>query len=201
MPFDTSEITTRNMPPEPFAADLYAADLWVFGYGSLIFRADFPYADKCPATIDHWARRFWQGSSDHRGTPDYPGRVVTLVSAPNLVCWGMAYRIAAHQIDEVLDHLDYREKGGYERLELPLNLEGQRVVGLTYHATEGNPDYLGHTDADSMVQQISSASGPSGPNREYLLKLEASLKAHSVTDDHVFELADRLRALESGRPA
>lgn len=173
-------------------------DLWVFGYGSLIFRADFPYADKCPATIEHWARRFWQGSTDHRGTPDYPGRVVTLIPAPELVCWGMAYCIAGNQVNEVLDHLDYREKGGYERLELPLNLEGQQVVtGLTYHATKGNSDYLGSSDTDSMVRQISTAHGPSGPNREYLLKLEASLKTHNVTDDHVFELADKLRALES----
>ena len=181
-------------------SDLYASDLWVFGYGSLIFRADFPYAEKCPATVDHWARRFWQGSSDHRGTPNYPGRVVTLVTAPDLVCWGMAYRIAANQVAEVLDHLDYRERGGYERLELPLNIEGKQVVtGLAYNATKGNPDYLGNTAADSLVRQISTAHGPSGPNREYLLKLEASLKAHGVTDDHVFELADKLRALESGR--
>lgn len=175
-------------------------DLWVFGYGSLIFRADFPYAEKCPATIDHWARRFWQGSADHRGTPDYPGRVVTLISAPELVCWGMAYRIDGAQVEEVLDHLDYREKGGYQRLELPLKLEDHKIVpGVTYHAIEGNSDYLGSTDVESMARQISSAHGPSGPNRDYLLKLEASLKAHSVFDGHVFELADRLRALESSR--
>ncbi|MGK0471048.1 MAG: cation transport protein ChaC [Candidatus Azotimanducaceae bacterium] len=196
MPYGTSEITTRSMLPDP-----YASDLWVFGYGSLIFRADFPYTDKCPATIQHWSRRFWQGSADHRGTPGYPGRVVTLTAAPEVICWGMAYRIAGNQVDEVLDHLDYREKGGYERLELPLSLEGQQVVnGLTYHATKGNSDYLGSADADSMVRQISIAIGPSGPNREYLLKLEASLKAHGVVDDHVFDLADRLRDLESGQP-
>lgn len=175
-----------------------AADLWVFGYGSLIFRADFPFAERVPATIHHWARRFWQGSSDHRGTESFPGRVVTLISAPEAVCWGMAYRIESGKASDVLDHLDYREKGGYERLDIPMRLETDAVVtGLTYHAVEGNPSFIGDASLTEMAQQISEAIGPSGPNREYLLQLEASLKQHGVRDDHVFELADTLRRLES----
>jgi cation transport protein ChaC len=174
------------------------SDLWIFGYGSLIFRVDFPFAERVPATLRHWSRRFWQGSADHRGTEDFPGRVVTLVNTPDIDCWGMAYRIDAADVNGVLDHLDYREKGGYQRLETQLELEtGAPITGLTYLAVADNPMYVGEAPLEDMVKQISSAVGPSGPNRDYLLKLEASLKQHGAADDHVFKLAEALRSFES----
>jgi len=85
--------------------------VWLFGYGSLIYKADFPFLERRPATIRDWARRFWQGSHDHRGTPDRPGRVVTLIQTPGALCTGMAYRITP----DVFEHLDHREKNGYLR--------------------------------------------------------------------------------------
>ena len=65
--------------------------MWIFGYGSLIWRPDFDWIEAAPASIEGWERRFWQGSHDHRGVPDAPGRVVTLIPQANAYCDGMAH--------------------------------------------------------------------------------------------------------------
>lgn len=173
-----------------------AEDEWIFGYGSLIWRADFPFVTRRPARIQHWARRFWQGSTDHRGYPGRPGRVVTLINAPGESCWGMAYKIDYRLRQDTLAHLDYREKGGYERLSLPLYFDdGEQSKAIVYHATIDNPEFLGHAPTIEIAQQVIGAVGPSGPNIEYVLELESALRRMDAHDPHVFEIAAIIRTL------
>lgn len=108
----------------------------------------------------------------------------------------MAYRLAADTRDDVLAHLDHREKGGYERLDIPVFLQdSRRVDGLTWHATPDNPNYLGCATPKAIAEQIMTSRGPSGPNIEYLLKLEQALIEMNSEDPHVIEIADNLRAM------
>ncbi|MCC5812183.1 MAG: gamma-glutamylcyclotransferase [Ectothiorhodospiraceae bacterium] len=168
--------------------------VWLFGYGSLIYKVDFPYLERRPASIRGWARRFWQGSHDHRGTPDTPGRVVTLVPAPETVCAGMAYLIGP----EVFDHLDCREKNGYLRFSTEMTFStGDHAQGLVYIATEDNAAFLGPAPEPELATQIARSVGPSGSNREYLLLLAESLRAMGESDPHVFAIERRVLALES----
>ena len=158
---------------------------WVFGYGSLIWRADFPWLDRQPATLSGWARRFWQGSHDHRGVPDAPGRVVTLVRSLHETCAGVAYRVESR----VFDHLDDREKNGYDRVPVSLALaSGENVDGVVYIAPVDNFAFLGDAPLKEMARHIQGSAGPSGKNVDYLLELAAALRGMGAEDPHVFAL-------------
>lgn len=165
--------------------------IWLFGYGSLIWKAGFPYLERRPAHIHGWVRRFWQGSHDHRGTQAAPGRVATLVREPEAVCHGMAYRITP----EVLAPLDVREKNGYLREVTTLCFDdelGGSTQGLVYLAGPDNAAYLGEAPLNAIAEQVAASHGPSGPNRDYLVNLAAALRELEVEDEHVFALAARL---------
>ena len=165
--------------------------IWLFGYGSLIYKVDFPFLEQRPAAIRGWARRFWQGSHDHRGTPEAPGRVVTLIEQPDAVCRGVAYRVSPN----VFEYLDVREKNGYLRLSTTLTFDdGSHAEGLVYIATEDNEAFLGHAPDADIARQIASASGPSGPNAEYLLRLAESLRALGADCPHTCAIESHLKS-------
>ncbi|MCG8589367.1 MAG: gamma-glutamylcyclotransferase [Proteobacteria bacterium] len=170
---------------------------WIFGYGSLVWRPDFAYAEREAAWVEGFVRRFWQGSTDHRGLPGAPGRVVTLVPEPRARCWGMAYRVSPLALRETLARLDHREQGGYRRqtVEVRLGEAARRVTGLLYWATPANPNFLGPATPAEIARQVVGASGPSGPNREYVFRLEEALDAIGGSDPHVTEVAAQVRAV------
>lgn len=165
---------------------------WVFGYGSLVWRPAFPSVERRPARLDGWTRRFWQGSYDHRGTPDRPGRVVTLVREARGWCDGVVYRLG-DDAPQILDALDVREQGGYERHDLPVLLDDGRVVSaLVYVAAAGNRNHLGPASLTAIAEQVRGATGPSGANVEYVLRLHAALAEMGAADPHVAALAGLL---------
>lgn len=174
--------------------------VWVFGYGSLIWRPGMAFAERRVARVRGWARRFWQGSHDHRGLPHAPGRVVTLVPEPEASCEGVAYRLPTDQATAAFAGLDHREKNGYQRRNVRLEFRlGGTSAGIVYIAPVGNRAFLGPAPLDQMVAQIARAAGPSGTNVDYVRELEAALRRLAINDPHVFELARRLR--EGSPPA
>ena len=168
------------------------ASVWLFGYGSLIYKADFPYLERRPATIHGWSRRLWQGSHDHRGTPANPGRVATLVAEAGATCTGMAYRVAPATFAQ----LDFREKNGYLRHVVQLDFgHGESTEGVVYIAAPNNAAWLGPASIAAIARHVAAAAGPSGRNRDYVLRLADALHALGVEDPHVFAVATALREL------
>ena len=180
--------------------------LWIFGYGSLCWKADFPFADSFVGRVSGWGRWFAQRSTDHRGTPAKPGLVATLLTdqqlealslrppgAPRQSTCGVCYRISPSDAATVLDGLDFREKGGYTRELIdvtPAGGDGPPVRALLYSATPDNPGFAAEAIADlgGAAATIGAAHGPSGANREYLLQLASWLEQVAEQDAHVEEL-------------
>jgi cation transport regulator ChaC len=188
------------MPRSATLPAMSAADaLWIFGYGSLIWRPDFPHVESSAGRLRGWTRRFWQGSTDHRGVPEAPGRVVTLVPEVTGSCWGVVFRVDDAQRDAVLATLDHRERGGFERRQVEVERVGHgaavgpRVDALVYIATDRNPNYLGPARDADIAAQIRDSHGPSGANAEYALRLADALREIGASDDHVFSIERRLR--------
>jgi cation transport regulator ChaC len=60
--------------------------MWVFGYGSLVWNPGFAHDARLVGFVRDYRRVFYQGSTDHRGTPEFPGRTVTLEHQPGATC-------------------------------------------------------------------------------------------------------------------
>jgi glutathione-specific gamma-glutamylcyclotransferase len=179
--------------------------VWVFGYGSLIWRPAMTYVVRRAGRVDGWARRFWQASTDHRGTAEAPGRVLTLVESDGVV-WGMAYAIARAAWPETEAALELREQQGYARLTVDIGLaaseQADRVVetvaGLLYVATPANPHFIGPEPLEVTADVVRRSRGPSGRNIDYVLELDRTLTAMGAEDPEVSALAERVRVAQPG---
>lgn len=176
-------------------------DLHLFGYGSLLFKAPFPYASWQPCVVRGFRRVFYQGSTDHRGTVERPGRVVTIEdAAPEAECAGVLFIIPAAHREEVLTALDIREKGGYEQRWVQCHHpeRADEVVSpaaLCYIALPSNEEYAGPASEEAIAHHVSTCHGPSGPNSEYVIKLAECLRLLRVNDDHVYAIEAALKAI------
>ena len=176
--------------------------VWVFGYGSLIWRPAIAYAARRAGRLDGWARRFWQASTDHRGTVEAPGRVLTLVDEPPATVWGIAYAIERAAWPAIEAALELREQQGYARLTVDIGLAVdacagpvvEHVPGLLYVATADNPYFVGPEPLAATAEIVRQATGPSGRNLDYVIALDHALGEMQARDPEVSALAALLRS-------
>ncbi|ETO08325.1 ChaC-like protein [Reticulomyxa filosa] len=188
--------------------------LWVFGYASVCWKPTFPYVRTRKAYLSGYERRFWQLSTDHRGTPSFPGLVCTLIPTADIFTleatdtkqnkiiktgiYGLAYEIPEDQINEVLDHLDEREKGGYERTLVQItwadSKDKETVSALLYCGKIANPNFK-CLPIDQCAKIINTAVGPSGKNSDYLFQLQHYLNSNNMTDPYIEILSDAVQRL------
>nr|XP_020469587.1 glutathione-specific gamma-glutamylcyclotransferase 1-like [Monopterus albus] len=171
------------------------SSLWIFGYGSLVWKPDFTYKRRKIGFIKGYKRRFWHGDEFYRGNKGKPGRVVTLVEDPEACTWGVAYEVTDSQIEESLQYLNMREVvlGGYitERVEfVPMEKGKGSLWVLVYIATSDNPTYLGPASDKEIAAQIAICHGNAGRNIEYLVRLADFMRLYcpGEEDEHLFSI-------------
>jgi cation transport protein ChaC len=163
-------------------------DLWVFAYGSLMWRPGFAYAEARRARLTGYRRTFCIYSVHHRGTPRRVGLVLGLDRGG--VCEGVAYRIAAAGVAETRRYLRARElvNGVYREAFLPVELEHPpaEVTALAYIVERAHPTYAGRLPLTLQARLIRAGKGASGANLDYLVS----------TVHHLADLGIRERELE-----
>lgn len=166
-------------------------DLWVFAYGSLIWRPGFCYDEACAARIIGFQRAFCVYSTHHRGNDQQPGLVLGLRRGG--MCDGMVFRVKADLRDETLRYLRAREQisGVYRETQVQVEMHGQSFTqrAMTYVVETAHPNYAGHLPFQRQVQIIRNARGRSGANVEYLVNTSMHLRDLSIRDRNLERLA------------
>jgi cation transport protein ChaC len=158
-----------DAPAIPYAELLPArGDLWVFGYGSLMWNPGFDFLTAEKAVLHGYHRAFCMYSERHRGTPKRPGLVLALDRGGS--CHGIAYRVRRALAADVLAYLWHREMPRYAYLPrcLPVTFRNEAAVSLTFIADRGKPNYAGRLAPHQAARIIAGATGERGSNREYL---------------------------------
>lgn len=174
-----------------------ATDLWVFGYGSLMWRPDIPFVERHVATVAGLHRAFCVASTHHRGTEARPGLVLGLDRGGS--CTGIAYRIADDERRATLDYLRERELiyGVYRAARITVRLHADDhldVPALAYVVERAHPSYLGGLAPQQQVRLIRQARGISGNNLDYLINTVNQLSALGIRERRL----ERLVALAAG---
>jgi cation transport protein ChaC len=176
------------------------ADLWVFGYGSLMWRPGFEFIEQVPARLIGEHRALCVYSFHHRGTPEKPGLVLGLDRGG--ACRGVAFRIAAKHRGDTIDYLRGREQttNVYREVMRSVWLENearQRVSALAFVVDRGHVQYAGRLSLAEQLRLVSQGHGRSGNNRDYVLSTVRSIEAQGFRDPQLHQLAAMLHGGES----
>lgn len=176
--------------------ELPPGDLWVFGYGSLMWNPGFDYVHAVPALLRGYHRSFCVYSVTYRGTPENPGLVLGLNRGG--ACRGIAFRIAEANVSTVLAQLWAREMPRlvYRPKLVPVESAGARLRALTFVADPSHESYAGRLELDDVAETIASCCGARGPNIEYLANTLRHLEALGIHEPRLHQI---WRAVERRR--
>ena len=171
-------------------------DLWVFGYGSLMWRPGFEYIERVRARLIGEHRALCVYSFVHRGTPEKPGLVLGLDRGG--ACRGIAFRVAENRSAATIAYLREREQvtSVYREVMRSVWLENdarQRVSALAYVVDRGHVQYAGRLSLREQLRYVQQGHGRSGNNRDYVLETVRSIEAQGFRDAPLHQLALLLR--------
>lgn len=173
-------------------------DVWIFGYGSLMWNPGFPFQEKHLALVRGWHRGFCVYSIRHRGCRARPGAVLGLDRGG--ACWGTVYRVASADAAAALRYLWDREMDGevYQlrllRAGWPAADGGRRsVAAVAFTVRREHEQYCGRLPPERLAGLIRHGVGESGPNMDYLCNTVALLRSLGIHDRGLEGLMARVR--------
>lgn len=161
--------------------------VWVFAYGSLMWRPDFEYVESEPALLRGYHRAFCIYSHVYRGSVENPGLVLGLENGGS--CLGRAFRLNTETAQDILAAIHAREMiyDVYVARRLPISLTHRsgapRVMANTYTADRAGPQYSGKLERDIMIKLIRNGHGTAGNGRDYLANTVHHLHQLGLTDN------------------
>ncbi len=173
------------------------ADVWLFGYGSLIWNPAFRHAETRLARIQGWHRRFCLWTSLMRGSLERPGLVLGLDSGGS--CKGVAFRIPAADVETELSIVWRREmmNGAYIPRWVDVHCPGEGIVrGLTFTVNRRHPHYTGRLGDERVAEALATATGCFGPCAEYFFSTLHALTELGIDDTKLRALRDRVLVLK-----
>jgi len=171
-------------------------DVWVFGYGSLMWNPAIHVADSRRAHVRGYHRTFCLTLGAGRGTPEKPGLMLAIDRGGS--CTGVAHRVAADQVESELSILWLREmvSGAYEPRWVSADVEGvKRLRVLTFVINRSHPRYEGQLASDVAARRIAAAQGILGTNRDYLYRTVRHLAELGIEDGPMHALERQVRIL------
>lgn len=168
-------------------------DLWIFGYGSLMWRPEFAFVEQQVALLRGYHRALCVYSHVHRGTRDRPGLVLGLKRGGS--CKGIAFRVAPDRAEDTLSYLRAREQVTAVYLEMRLRAtlaDGRRVNTVCYVADRRHEQYAGSLDRAELVRLVTQGVGVSGSNPEYVRNTQCHLRELGIRDATLEWLMERL---------
>jgi len=169
------------------------SDLWVFGYGSLVWRPDFDFTEQRLALSHGYHRALCLWSRVNRGTPERPGLVFGLDTGGS--CRGMAFRIPAAGVPDTMQALWRREmpSGAYIPKWLPCRTRQGIIEALAFVMNRNTDAYVRDLSQDQLIRIVQNAHGSYGPCVEYVLETAQALKLTGIHDKKLEALVRELR--------
>jgi cation transport protein ChaC len=171
-------------------------DVWVFGYGSLIWNPAFEFAEKRVAMVRGWHRRFCLWLKAGRGTPELPGLMLALDRGGS--CRGLAFRVDKAKVEEELLILWRREmlSGSYEARWVDAHTTQGTVRAVTFVANRRHARFTNLLSDEEVADRIAIARGPLGSCAEYLLNTVEHLEALGFRDASLERIRRRVEKRE-----
>jgi cation transport protein ChaC len=175
-------------------------DLWLFGYGSLIWNPCFEFAERRLARVHGWHRRFCLWTHLGRGSTERPGLMLGLERGGS--CHGVVFRLPAETIETELDVVWRREMvtAAYVPTWVRAATEAGNVPAVAFTINCAHSRYAGRLDEAATVEALALAEGPLGTNREYLFNTVAHLEGLGLHDRALHRLAAAVRRRVGDQP-